>query len=405
MIPKSAQNNQTILQQLCKFIPLSMVNRFARETGVEDKARKFTPMSHVVAMLFAQLARVVSLSDLKDCLCLKSVILKRFSIHSPGKNTLAYANKNRDYQFIEKLFWELYAQFSKQSPQFGRSKRHKAPLHRFKCRIHAMDSTVIRLVSNCIDWAKYRRRKAAAKVHLRLDLGSFLPSFVYIGKGSQNDVTRAKQLCAALKAGEILLMDRGYNDYTLFDELDKRGVYWVTRAKDNMEYVVIEELSTGKEGIVSDQLVYLPNAKNPDMTVRRVEAYVEVNGEQRMMVFITNNEDWSPRTVCDLYQRRWDIEVFFKQIKQVLHIGTFLGYSENAVAWQVYSALLMYLLLRYQAFLSKWTCCFTQLFTRVRAAMWEFVNLWMLMECYGTATEPVPDPNLPQQACFEGYGL
>lgn len=268
-----------------------------------------------------------------------------------------------------------------------------------------MDSTVIRLVSNCIDWAKYRRRKAAAKVHLRLDLGSFLPSFVYIGKGSQNDVTRAKQLCAALKAGEILLMDRGYNDYTLFDELDKRGVYWVTRAKDNMEYVVIEELSTGKEGIVSDQLVYLPNAKNPDMTVRRVEAYVEVNGEQRLMVFITNNEDWSPRTVCDLYQRRWDIEVFFKQIKQVLHIGTFLGYSENAVAWQVYSALLMYLLLRYQAFLSKWTCCFTQLFTRVRAAMWEFVNLWMLMECYGTATEPVPDPNLPQQACFEGYEL
>ena len=405
MIPKSAQSNQTLFQQLCKLIPLDLVNRLAKETGVKAKARKFTPMSHVVAMLYAQLARVVSLSDLKDCLLLKSGILNRFSIHPPGKNTLAHANKNRDYQFIQKLYWELYERFTAQSPQFGFGKRHRAPLHRFKCRIHAIDATVVQLVSNCIDWAKYRSRKAAAKVHLRLDLGTFLPSFVAIGKGSQNDVTRARELCAGLQPGEIVLKDRGYNDYTFFDELDKRGVYWVTRAKDNMEYIAIEELSTGKEGIVQDQLVHLPNAQNPDMTIRRVEAYVEVNGELRLMVFITNNEDWSPRTVCDLYQRRWDIEVFFKQIKQVLQIGTFLGYSENAVAWQVYSALLMYLLLRYQAFLSKWTCCFTQLFTRVRAAMWEFVDIFQLMECYGTASEPAPDPDWPQQAWFEGFGL
>jgi len=149
--------------------------------------------------------------------------------------------------------------------------------------------------------------------------------------------------------------------------------------------------------------VHLPNADNPDMTVRRVEAYVEMDGERRLMVFITNNEQWSPRTVCDLYQRRWDIEVFFKQIKQVLHIGSFLGYSENAVAWQIYSALLMYLLLRYQAFLSKWTCSFTQVFTRFRAAMWEFVAIGSLMECYGTATEPPQNPDAPQQAYFEGF--
>jgi IS4 transposase len=165
-------------------------------------------------------------------------------------------------------------------------------------------------------------------------------------------------------------------------------ISWVTRAKDNMEYEVIEDISTGKKRIVKDQLVHLPGASNPDMTVRRVEAYVEVDGEERLMVFITNNEDWSPRTVCDLYRRRWDIEVFFKQIKQVLHISNFLGYSANAVIWQIYSALLMYLLLRYQAFLSKWTCCFTQLFTRVRAALWEYIDISRLMECYGTATGP-----------------
>jgi hypothetical protein len=404
MIPKTAQSNTTLLQQLCKLIPLGLLNRLAKDTGVQQKARKFTPMSHVVAMLFAQLARVVSLSDLKDCLRLKSGVLKRFSIHSPGKNTLAHANKNRDSKFIENLFWELHHTFCTQSPMFAKGKRNKSPLHRFKFRrIHAMDSTVVKLVSNTIDWAKYRARKAADKVHVRLDLRTFLPSFVAIGKGSQNDVARATELCAGLKEGEIVLMDRGYNDYTFFDALDKRGVYWVTRTKDNMEYVVIEQLTTGHKDIVKDELVHLPNADNPDMTVRRVEAYVEVDGERRLMVFITNNEQWSPRTVCDMYQLRWDIEVFFKQIKQVLHINIFLGYSENAVAWQIYSALLMYLLLRYQAFLSKWTCSFTQTFTRFQAAMWEFVAIGSLMQCYGKATEPLPVPNDPQQAYFTGF--
>jgi hypothetical protein len=365
-----------------------LLQRIAKEKGIDKKARAFTPMSHVAAMLFAQLARVVSLSDLRDWLQLKSGILQRFSIHPPGKNTLAHANKSRDAEFIQTLFWEVNALFSRQTPAFAYGIRNKSPLHRFKCKIHAVDSTIVQLCANSIDWAKYRSRKAAAKVHLRLDLRSFLPSFLIIGKGSQNDATQAEQLCKSLKEGEIVVMDKGYNDYSFFDRLDKNGVWWVTRAKDNMEYEVIEDISTGKKGIVKDQLVHLPGASNPDMTVRRVEAYVEVDGEERLMVFITNNEDWSPRTVCDLYRRRWDIEVFFKQIKQVLHISNFLGYSANAVIWQIYSALLMYLLLRYQAFLSKWTCCFTQLFTRVRAALWEYIDISRLMECYGTATGP-----------------
>lgn len=399
MIPKTAQSNNTVLQQLCKLIPSDLVNRIAKQTGIDQQARDFTPMSHVAAMLFAQLARIVSLSDLRDWLRLKSSILKRFSIHPPGKNTLAHANKTRDADFIQTLFWEVNALFTRQTPSFAHGVRNKSPLHRFKHKVHAIDSTVLQLFSNCIDWAKYRARKAAAKVHLRLDLRSFLPSFVFIGKGSQHDVTQARELCKNLKAGEIVLMDRGYNSYVFYDELDQRGVWWVTRAKDDMEYVVIEDLSIGKKGVVKDELVHLPNAANPDMTVRRIEAYVEVKAEMELIVFITNNEHWSPRTVCDLYQRRWDIEVFFRQIKQVLHIGTFLGYSANAVAWQVYCALLMYLLLRYQSFLSKWNCCFTHLFTRVRAALWEHIRLAHLMECYGTATGPPDDP--PDQ--YRGY--
>jgi hypothetical protein len=124
------------------------------------------------------------------------------------------------------------------------------------------------------------------------------------------------------------------------------------------------------------------------MKIRRVEALVEIDGKTRVMVFITNNTEWSPRTVCDLYKRRWDIEVFFKQVKQVLKLGSFLGYNENAVAWQIYSAMIVYVLLRFQAWLSKWSEPFVRLFAIVRSSLWERIDITAHLLSYGTAPEP-----------------
>ena len=205
MITKTAQSNSTVLQQLCKLIPLDLLQRIASEKGVDKQARAFTPMSHVAAMLFAQLARVVSLSDLRDWLQLKSGSLQRFCIHPRGKNTFAHANKNRDADFIRTLFWEVNALFARQTPAFAHGIRNKSPLHKFKCKIHAVDSTVIQLCANSIDWAKYRARKAAAKVHMRLDLRSFLPAFLVVGKGGQNDTARAEELCKGLEVIDFRL--------------------------------------------------------------------------------------------------------------------------------------------------------------------------------------------------------
>jgi hypothetical protein len=264
-------------------------------------------------------------------------------------------------------------------------RKGKGLLRRFKVKVHAVDSTVIQLVANCMDWAKHRRRKAAAKMHLRLDLHSFLPSFAVVDTAGHHDNKRAREVCACIAEGEVVVFDKAYVDFLHLSDLDARGVWWVTRAKDNMKWHAVKSLTKGHENIIKDQIVVL-QGKHKGLRLRRIEAWVEVDGAWRVMVFITNNLAWSPRSVCDLYRRRWDIEVFFKQVKQSLKLSGFLGHSANAVRWQVYSALLVYVLLRFQAHLAEWGHSFTRLFAVTRSALWERFDLAALLKSYGTAS-------------------
>ena len=397
-----ARGNVIVLKQLLNLIPRGMINRLAIETGVQAKARSFGVASHLAAMIFAQLARTVGLNDVCDWLRLKAGPLSRFGVTPPSRNALSHANKVRSADFAERLFWSVLGNLQQIQPGFATGRRGQGLLRRFKVRIHAVDSTVMELVANCMDWARHRRRKAAAKMHLRLDLHSFLPSFAIVDTAGQHDNRRARELCATLLAGEIVLFDKAYVDFIHLCELAVRGVQWVTRAKDNMRFRVRKNLTKGKPNIIKDQLVVL-TGKHKGVEVRRVEAWVEIDNEWRRMVFITNNLEWSPRTVCDLYRRRWDIEVFFKQVKQTLKLSNFLGHSANAVRWQVYSALLVYVLLRFQAYLSKWGHSFTRLFTVTRSALWERIDLLALLKSYGTATGRMRVLGSLDQAWLPGF--
>ena len=290
----------------------------------------------------------------------------------------------------ERLFWAQLAHLQTLSPSFrgaGRGCRRLAP--RFRVPIHAVDSTTIELVASCLDWAKHRRRKAAAKCHLRLDLRSQLPSFAIIDTARENDEKRARELCAHLQAGEIVVFDKAYVDFAHLCSLDKRGVFWVTRPKEGFAYRVVEKrLARPKGRILRDDLVlptvFRTKEKYPQ-PLRRVEAEVEIDGQWRVMVFITNNLSWAPSSVAELYRCRWQIEVFFKQIKQTLQISDFLGNSANAVRWQVWTALLTYVLLRFLAHLSRWGGSFIRLWALVRSALWQRRPLLELLERYGTA--------------------
>lgn len=378
---------------MLKFIPRDIIHRTARETGVDVKARTYSVLSHLGTMLFVQLAHALSLNDVCDWLRLKARAIAAFGLTPPSRNNLSNSNKVRDAKFAELVFWRTLAHLQHHDRSFGRQRpggnAGRSLLHRFKVRIHAVDSTVMELVANCMNWAKHRRRKAAAKMHLRLGLGSFLPTFAIVDTAGEHDNKRAREVCAGLEEGEVVVFDKAYVDFEHLHALDLRGVQWVTRAKDNFRYRAQRNLPVSKGGrVVKDQIVKLTGDKFKYLkgwTLRRVEAWVEVDGELRLMVFISNNTDWSPGSVCDLYRARWDIEVFFKQVKQTLKLGDFLGHSANAIRWQVWSALLLYVLLRYAAHIGHWGHSFTRLFAVVRAAMWERLDMVGLLRSYGTA--------------------
>jgi hypothetical protein len=404
-----ARSKLNLLRQICNFIPEFLVSKIARETKVEEKARSFSPWSHLVALLYAQLTHSIGLNDVCDALGLHSGPLSSIrGATPPTRNNLSHANKVRSAEMAEKLFWEVYDHVGNLSPQFVGGKGGKRFARRFKRTIHLVDSTTIPLIASCLDWAKHRRRKAAAKCHLRLDLQSFLPRFAIVDTARHADGKRAREVCAGIQAGEIVIFDKAYIDYSHLADLSMRGIFWVTRGKDDMKYRVVRSYQSGAFGkILRDELIALvtPGGRRdyPEL-MRRVVALVEVDGQEVEMVFLTNNLEWSAQSIADLYRCRWQIEVFFKQIKQTLQLADFLGTSANAVRWQVWTALLVYLLLRYVAFLSNWSHSFSHLFTILRASLWHNWDLLSLLRRYGTADGHFRYIASPEQAYLPGMG-
>jgi len=397
----------SLLRQLCNLIPAHLVPKLARDTGVAERARTFTPWSHVVSLLFAQLTHALGLNDVCDALRLHSGPLSAIrGATPPSKNGLSTANRERSAQLAHDLFWTVLGHLENLHPGFGRGRRPRFAF-RFKRVIHLVDATTIQLVARCLDWAKHRR-KAAAKCHLRLDLQTFLPRFALVDTAGEHDNLRARELCAGVQAGEIVIFDKAYVDFAHLADLAMREVFWVTRAKDNLQCRVVRKFQHGVHGkILRDDLIVLtsgPSAKAYPVELRRVVALVEVDGQLRTMVFLTNNLEWSAQTIADLYRCRWQIEVFFKQIKQTLQLADFLGNSANAVRWQVWTALLTYVLLRFCAWLSQWAHSCTRLFALLRSALWQKLELRSLLQVYGTAEGGGRFLGTPQQAYLAGFG-
>lgn len=407
MSRKPTKTNLSVLNQLCKLIPAYLVPKLATQHGVDKKARTFSPWSHVVTLLFAHLSHSCSLNDVCDAIKSHETLFTRIrGAISPSKNTLSHANRNRDPAMAEELFWTILDRLFQSSPRFG-GRTYKGMPRRFKRAVYAIDSSTIQLVANCIDWAKHRRRKAAAKLHLRLDLRSYLPSFAIVDTAAQNDNRRAREICAGLQDGEIALFDKAYIDFQHLLDLTRRGVFWVTRAKDNMAYRVKKRNIKKRQGnILRDDVITLTGVKTrghyPEV-LRLVRAIVEVDGKQREMTFITNNFDWAASSIADLYKSRWAIETFFKEIKQTLQLSDFLGHNKNAVQWQVWTALIAYILLRYQSLAHGWEHGFKRFFCLVRSNLWSKYDFASLTEFCGTARGSPEMPETPQQLYLPGF--
>jgi hypothetical protein len=406
--PQPTRSKLSLFRQLCNLIPNHLVPKLARRHGVEEMARSFSPWSQVVALLYAQFTHAVGLNDVCDGLRLHSGPLSAIrGATAPSRNGFSHANRHRDPALAEDLFWRMLAHLKSLCPAFaGGAGRRLAG--RFTRSIHVVDSTVLELVASCLDWAKHRRRKAAAKCHVRLDLQSFLPRFVLVDSARHADGHHARAVCAGLRAGEIVLFDRAYVDFAHLAELTARGVCWVTRAKASHQFRVVKKLLRRPEGhLLRDDLVVLKvaatRAGHP-ARLRRVVARVEVDGQEVEMTFLTNHFQWAASSVAALYKERWGIEVFFKQLKQTLQLADFLGNSAAAVRWQVWTALLMYLLLRFQAVASQWGGSLVRLWAVLRAGLWLKLELPALLESYGTAAGRVRLRGRPEAAYLPGFG-
>ena len=409
----SQEHNLAVLGQIVKHIPKKLIEKLKVKHKIQTRA--FSETSHVVAMIFAQLSHALSLNDICDCLRFhKGYLAQIRDCVPPSRNGLAHANATRDAALAEELFWTVLADIKEKYPQFISGGKHYPGLPwRFKRAIHVVDSTTIRLIAKCMNWAKHREQKAAAKMHLDLDLKSFLPNFAIVNRAKDSDPKMAWALCEPIRSGEIVVFDKAYVDFPHLYHLHKRGVTWVTRAKDNMCFEVMgqqlsdEEIQQaqhmyeagifmGQQPIVlSDCRIKLTKddtyAKYPD-ELRMIEACVLQDGKPCLMQFITNQLEWSPYSICDLYLARWGIEVFFKEIKQTLQLADFLGTSENAIKWQIWIALLTYLLLRLAAWIGDWKRSFRRFFTLVKGVLWSQKRLSTLIALVGKEEQETSPP-------------
>ena len=358
----------SIFSQLLQLFPRIEFQQAVRETKAERHARGFTCWGQFVAMLFCQLGRAHSLREITGGLRSCEGKLKHLGITAPSRSSLAYANEHRPWQLYQKVFLQL---LDRCRMQVGRRKKFQ-----FKNKLVSLDSTTIDLCLSMFDWARFRRTKGAIKLHLLLDHDGYLPEFAFITEGKVADVKVARQLDFA--PGTIVVDDRGYTDYTLWGRWCSQHVYFVTRMKDNALYEAIG----GKQiphhrHVLKDEQIELRGPKAIEKCpypLRRIEVEDPQTGE--ILVFVTNHINLGASTIADVYKDRWQIEIFFKALKQNLKIKTFIGTSPNAVKIQIWTALIAMLMLRFLQLRAKFSWSLSNLVALLRMNLFTHRDLW-----------------------------
>jgi len=333
-----------VYSQILKMVPR---HEFAGTAKKHDGHRRKDAMSRwtqFIAMSTAQLTGRSSLRDIESALASQKHLRYHLGSGTVKRTTLSRANKNLDSMFYEELFAKLYARCN------GRSPQHK---FRFKRKLFSLDASLLDVSMKVFPNAEYNRMKAAYKLHVGLDHDGLIPAFAAVTAGKTGDQTQAKLM--QFPKGSVLVFDRGYADYCWHNQLTDQGIFWVTRIRSNAKYRVIERHEVNKsQGITSDQIIEytsIRSSKNNLRAVRRVGFRDPETGKH--YVFITNHFNWSAKTIADIYKQRWQVELFFKWIKQNLKIKAFLGNTDNAVMTQVFVALCIYLILAYLKFQAK----------------------------------------------------
>ncbi len=361
----------SIFSQLLTLFSRSEFEEAVSAHKAERYAKGFGCWGQFVAMLFCQLAQAHSLREI--CSGLKCCLgkLQHLGLRSaPSKSTLAYANKHRPWELYETVFGQLLQKC--QGLARGRKK------FRFKNKLYSLDSSIIDLTLSLFDWAKFVKGKGAVKLHLLLDHDGYLPTYAVLTDGRVHDVKIARKL--SFSPGAIVVIDKGYLDYELFAKWTEEEVWFVTRLRKNAVYRVVERRKAPK-GIICDQIIRLTSDHARDRCphlLRRVKYRDSETG--LVYTLVTNNMNLGATTIARIYKDRWQIELFFKALKQNLKIKTFVGTSPNAVRIQIWTALIAILLLKYLQFRSTFGWALSNLVALLRWNLFTYRNLWQWID-------------------------
>jgi hypothetical protein len=356
----------SVFYQILKLVPRPEFQQLVDRHGSDRRTKGFSSWSQFVAMVFCQLGRAQSLREIEQGLASAEGRLQQLGVDRAAKRTtLAYANAHRPWELFQDVFHSLYARCHAIAPG------HK---FRFKSPLLSLDASTIDLCATIFDWARFRRTKGAVKLHLLLDHDGHLPRYAVITDGKTSDIEVARRL--ELPPGSIVVFDRGYNDYLWFTELTVFDVGFVTRMKESSLYEVIESRTPQGKGVVRDEIITIrtkhPEVDEQPVRFRRIE-FVDAEGKE--YVFLTNRLDLAAATIAEIYRQRWQVELFFKAIKQNLRIKTFVGTSENALHIQIWTALIAILMLRFLQLSSKWAWSLSNLVAMIRLNLFTYRHL------------------------------
>lgn len=363
----------SLFSQIIKHLPKENFQKVVKKYSTDKHCKGIDSWTHLVSMIFCHLGKINSLRDISHGLRSIAGNLNHLGIKkAPCKSSISYINQNRDSNLFKDFYFQLLDHFRSQY-NFKRS------CHlRLKRKIFILDSTTISLCLSLFDWATFRQRKGGIKLHTVLDYDGCLPVYMHLSEASKHDNKVAKEI--SFPPGSIVVVDRGYVDYSWFKLLDTRKIFFVTRAKDNMDFEVVENFiipDHQKETVLEDQDIELSGfyskQKYPGK-LRKIRFYDKEN--KREFTFLTNNRSWTASTVAAVYKSRWEIEIFFKQIKQHLKIKSFIGTSKNAVLIQIWTALITMLLLQFLKAKAKFKWHLSNLITFIRLNLLSKINLY-----------------------------
>lgn len=356
-----------IIAKLDRVKFINLVN--SKQTDKHQKG--YNSWTHLVSMLFCQFAKSQSVRDISNGLRSATGNLNHMGIQrAPSKSSISYQNKHRNWELFRAYYYQLLGSLGQQAG-FKRVK------FKIKSKIFLLDSTTISLCLSLFDWAKYKTTKGAVKLHTLLDFDGNLPAYINVTHGKTADNKGAYDI--PLLKGSVIVADRFYNDFSLLNIWDSKGVYFVIRHKDNIQYTVINENELPEhrhQHILIDEIIELKNTSSKDKyqkRLRRVVVWDDVNNQT--IEIITNQMTWTANTIGELYKSRWQVEIFFREIKQLLHIVSFIGTSENAVMIQIWTALITILVLKALKAMAKFNWHLSNLVAFIRLNLFVKINL------------------------------